>query len=159
MPINQANSLPAGDRIALMRREDLAAVYQLECASQSDPWSLRHFADELDSMVGTLDLYWCGEQLAGFLCSWLIAGELQIQNLATLPEMRRRGIAARLLNHAIARSRPHGLNSIWLEVRVSNRAAITLYERFGFSVNGTRSAYYPDGEDALIMTCRQCCSR
>ncbi len=137
-----------------MQREDLAVVHQLECASQADPWSLQHFADELDSRVATLDLYWCGKQLAGFLCSWLIAGELQIQNLATLPQMRRRGIAARLLDHAIARSRQQGLNSVWLEVRVSNRAAIALYERFGFSVNGTRSAYYADGEDALIMNCQ-----
>ncbi len=138
-----------------MQREDLAAVHQLECASQPDPWSLRHFADELDSRIATLDLYWCGQQLAGFLCSWLIAGELQIQNLATLPQLRRRGIAASLLSHAIARSREQGLNSIWLEVRISNRAAIALYQRFGFSANGTRSAYYADGEDALIMTYQQ----
>ena len=138
-----------------MQREDLAAVHQLECASQSDPWSLQHFADELDSRVATLDLYWCGEQLAGFLCSWLIAGELQIQNLATLPQMRRRGIAARLLSQAIARSREQGLTSVWLEVRASNRPAIALYERFGFSASGTRSSYYHDGEDALIMTCTQ----
>lgn len=138
-----------------MRRDDLAAVHQLECASQSDPWSLRHFADELDSRIATLELYWCGQQLAGFLCSWLIAGELQIQNLATLPQLRRRGIAASLLSHAIARSREQGLNSIWLEVRISNRAAIALYQRFGFSANGTRPAYYADGEDALIMTYQQ----
>lgn len=154
MQIKQTHTLPDGDRIALMQRADLIAVHQLECASQPDPWSLQHFADELDSRVATLDLYWCGETLAGFLCSWLIAGELQIQNLATLPQMRRRGVAARLLTHAIARSREQGLNAIWLEVRVSNQAAIALYERFGFSINGTRPAYYADGEDALIMTCQ-----
>ena len=135
-----------------MQPEDLVAVHQLECASQPDPWSLQHFADELDSRVATIDLYWCREQLAGFLCTWLIADELQVQNLATLPQMRRQGIAAKLLAHAIARSRKQGLSSIWLEVRVSNRPAIALYEGFGFSANGTRPSYYPDGEDALIMT-------
>ena len=152
MQTNQSIILPAGDSITPMQQTDLAAVHQLECASQSDPWSLQHFADELDTKVATVDLYWCQEQLAGFLCSWLIAGELQIQNLATLPSMRRRGIAVHLLEHAILRSRAKGLTSIWLEVRVSNQPAIALYERFGFSVNGTRSAYYADGEDALIMT-------
>ena len=152
MQINQTNTLPAGDRITLMQRDDLVAVHQLECASQSDPWSSQHFVDELESRVATIDLYWCGERLAGFLCSWLIAGELQIQNLATLPQMRRRGIAAKLLAHAIERSQEQGLTSVCLEVRVTNKPAITLYERFGFTLDGTRPSYYPDGEDALLMT-------
>ena len=152
MHINLATNLPDGDKIAPLRRTDLAAVHKLECASQSDPWSLQHFADELDNPVASVDLYWCQEELVGFLCSWLIAGELQIQNLATLPRLRRRGIAVHLLEHVIRRSRAAGLMSIWLEVRLSNAPAIALYERFGFSACGRRSAYYPDGEDALIMT-------
>jgi ribosomal-protein-alanine N-acetyltransferase len=140
-----------GDRIAPMQRSDLARVHQLECISQEEPWSLQHFADELDNPVASVDLYWHHDEVVGFLCSWLIAGELQIQNLATLPAMRRRGIAARLLEHVIARSSALALTSVWLEVRVGNKPAITLYERFGFSACGNRSAYYPDGEDALIM--------
>ncbi len=153
----QSTPLPDGDRIVPMQQADLAVVHQLECASQQDPWSRQHFSEELDNPVSTVDLYWCPGRhqspspLAGFLCSWLIAGELQIQNLATLPAMRRRGIAARLLEHAIARSRKSGLTSIWLEVRDSNTPAIELYKRFGFSACGKRSAYYPDGEDALLM--------
>jgi len=145
-------TLPVGDRIGPMERSDLSAVRQLECASQPDPWSLQHFADELDNPVASVDLYWCEDHLAGFLCSWLIAGELQIQNLATLPTMRRRGIAVRLLEHVIARSRRAGLTAVWLEVRLNNSPAITLYERLGFVPCGKRKAYYPDGEDALIMT-------
>jgi ribosomal-protein-alanine N-acetyltransferase len=151
MQANQTITLPAGDRIAPMQQADLAAVHQLECASQDDAWSLQHFSDELKNPVASVDLYWCQNELAGFLCSWLIAGELQIQNLATLPAMRRKGVAVRLLQHVIARSRKSGLTAIWLEVRVSNAPAIALYERFCFSANGKRSAYYPDGEDALIM--------
>lgn len=152
MPIYSSTILPDGDRIMPMQHEDLAAVHRLECASQPDPWSLQHFEDELASEVATVDLYWCRQELAGFLCTWFIAGELQIQNLVTLPQFRRRGIAASLLEHAIERSRLEGLSSIWLEVRASNQPAIKLYERFGFSTNGTRSSYYPDGEDALMMT-------
>jgi len=138
-----------------MRPDDLAAVHTLECASQPDPWSRQHFADELANPVAAVDLYWCGNELAGYLCTWLIAGELQIQNLATAPRFRRRGIAARLLGEVIARSRGGGLTSICLEVRAGNAAAIALYERFGFIADGRRRAYYPDGEDALLMTCRQ----
>ncbi len=135
-----------------MQRSDLAAVQRLECASQKEPWNLQHFTDELENPVASVDLYWHNNQLGGFLCTWLIAGELQIQNLATLPAMRRCCVAVRLLEYVIARSKIVGLTSIWLEVRVSNTPAIALYERFGFSADGKRSEYYPDGEDALIMT-------
>ncbi len=152
MQNNQTTSLPEGDSIEPMQRADLIAVHQLECAGQSEPWSLQHFADELDNPIASVLLYWQRRQLAGFICSWLVAGELQIQNLATLPALRRRGVAARLLESVITRSRAAGLASVWLEVRESNTAAIALYEGFGFSVCGKRSAYYVDGEDALIMT-------
>ncbi|MCK4509620.1 MAG: ribosomal protein S18-alanine N-acetyltransferase [Desulfuromonadales bacterium] len=153
--MNSSTPLPDGDSIEQMQQGDLALVHQLECASQQEPWSLQNFADELNNPVATVDLYWHHDQLTGFLCTWLIAGELQIQNLAILPAMRRCGVAARLLEHVIARSKIADLTSIWLEVRVSNRPAIALYERFGFSAGGKRSAYYPDGEDALIMTSQQ----
>jgi len=144
--------LPAGETIRAMRQADLAAVHALECASQPDPWTRQHFADELANPVAAVDLYWCGAELAGYLCSWLIAGELQVQNLATAPRFRCRGIAARLLGHVIARGRDRGLEAVCLEVRAGNAAAIALYERFGFVAGGRRKAYYPDGEDALLMT-------
>lgn len=136
-----------------MQAADLEAVHRLECASQQTPWSLTHFAQELANPVAAVDLYWRGPELAGFLCCWLVAGELQIQNLATTPALRREGVAARLLSHVLARAVRQGEPiSAWLEVRLGNRPAIALYERFGFFVSGLRKAYYPDGEDALIMT-------
>lgn len=135
-----------------MTLADLSAVHLLECASQHDPWSKQHFADEFANPVAKIDLYWCQDVLAGFLCSWLVAGELQIQNLATLPDMRRRGVAARMLEYVFERSRRSGLDLASLEVRASNKAAIDLYQKFGFVAAGRRSAYYPDGEDALLMT-------
>ena len=134
-----------------MRQPDLDSVCQLECESQSHPWSRQHFIDELSNSVSTIDLYWIGETLAGFLCSWLIAGELQVQNVAVRTDLRRRGIARSLIEHVIERSKSSGLTSVWLEVRVGNSAAIALYEKFGFEKSGIRQAYYPDGEDALVM--------
>jgi ribosomal-protein-alanine N-acetyltransferase len=152
MHSNRLTNLPDGDKIVPLCPDDLAAVHELETASQSDPWNIQHFADELENAVASVDLYWHQDELAGFICSWLIDGELQILNLATLPSLRRRGIALHLLEHVITRSHGVGLTSAWLEVRLSNVPAIALYKRFGFTVCGMRSAYYPDGEDGLIMT-------
>ena len=151
MAVDDKAELPEGEMILPMRSADLDVVCQLERDSQSHPWSQQHFVDELNNPVASIDLYWVKDTLAGFFCSWLIADELQIQNVATLPDMRRRGIAARLMEHVIARSSLSGVTSICLEVRLSNKAAIALYKRFGFESSGTRPAYYPDGEDALVM--------
>ncbi len=97
----QTRQMPAGDRIIPMTESDLSRVHQLECSSQQEPWSLQHFSDELNNPVASVALYMCGDKLAGFLCTWLIAAEMQIQNIAVVPEMRRKGIAVRLLEHAI----------------------------------------------------------
>ena len=144
--------LPDNERIKPMRPDDLDAVCLLESATQSDPWTRQHFIDEMNNPVASVDLYWSGDQVAGFVCTWLIAGEMQLQNIATLPAMRRRGIAARLLQHVICCGMRQSLHSVQLEVRASNEPAIAMYRRFGFTVTGMRQRYYPDGEDALLMT-------
>jgi len=143
--------LPGNEVIRPMTAADLAPVFALECASQQVPWSQEHFAAELVNPCARIDLCWRDGMLVGFLCSWLIAGELQIQNLATSPAFRRQGVAARLLTYVLECSREAGMDTAWLEVRAGNAAAIALYERFGFRTVSRRGGYYADGEDALVM--------
>ena len=122
-----------------------------KCAAQATPWSEEHFRAELANPCARIDLCWRGGELAGFICWWLVAGEVQIQNVATAPACRRQGVAAALLARVFAQCREAGFEAAWLEVRVGNRAAIALYERFGFTVVGRRPNYYADGEAALVM--------
>lgn len=137
-----------------MTADDLGSVHALERSAQQNPWSLAQFAQELDNPVARVDLCLRNGELAGFLCSWWIAGELQIQNVATAPAFRRQGVAARLLGEVMGRALGAGLEAAWLEVRTGNAAAIALYERFGFRAAGVRPRYYADGEDALMMCYR-----
>ncbi len=109
------------------------------------------FRQELASPLSRIDLFLDKGQLGGYLCSLFVAGELTILNVVTAPRMRRRGVARTLLNNAIERSRHEGLEKAFLEVRRSNRAAIALYETFGFRTHAVRRKYYADGEDALLM--------
>jgi ribosomal-protein-alanine N-acetyltransferase len=138
-------------RILPMQAEDLPEVLAIEQRSYPFPWSGDQFYQELQNPVARIDLLWCGDQLAGYLCSWLIVGELQILNVATAPEFRRQGIARMLLEHAFRTAAEKGLERAWLEVRVSNQAAIDLYEKQGFVADMHRTGYYRDGEDALLM--------
>ena len=73
-------------------------------------------------------------------------------NVAVDPERQRRGIATRLIERLFELTRDDERRGYTLEVRVSNDAAITLYESLGFEPRGIRRGYYTDNrEDALIM--------
>ena len=138
-----------------MAIDDLDQVVAVERLCHAHPWSAELFKRELANPVSSVDLLWFGETLAGFLCSWMVAGELEILNVATAPDCRRRGVAAALLRHVFSRARRQGLESAFLEVRVGNIGAIDLYRKFGFTVVSRRSDYYADGEDALLMQWRE----
>ncbi len=117
----------------------------------SDAWTADHFNAELEQSFSSLDGCEIDGRLIAYICYWLVAGEMQVLNVAVEPAYRRRGIAAILLTQALARCRQQGLISAWLEVRAGNIAAIELYQQFGFTVEGRRRRYYRDGEDALLM--------
>ncbi|MBD1399175.1 ribosomal protein S18-alanine N-acetyltransferase [Pelovirga terrestris] len=132
-------------------RRDIDVLLAIEQECYRFPWSRRQFVDELDNPIAALDVAVVDHQLAGYLCSWLICGELQIQNLATSPHYRRCGIGQALLTYVIERSQQQGLLAAWLEVRENNQAAINLYQACGFKLQGRRKKYYQDGEDALLL--------
>ncbi|SHI74378.1 [SSU ribosomal protein S18P]-alanine acetyltransferase [Malonomonas rubra DSM 5091] len=134
-----------------LEEKDLPAVLQVEQQSYPHPWSSGQFRQELNNAVSSVELLWHDEQLAGYICYWLIAGEMQILNVATAPEFRRQGVGSRLLQHAFDRCASRGLERAWLEVRTGNAAAIALYRKHGFVADVVRSGYYRDGEDALLM--------
>jgi [ribosomal protein S18]-alanine N-acetyltransferase len=77
--------------------------------------------------------------------------EAEILNIDTVPSHRRRGLAASLLAEAFAWCAQNNRSAVWLEVRASNEAAISLYRKTGFLAISTRTRYYADGEDALVM--------
>jgi ribosomal-protein-alanine N-acetyltransferase len=83
----------------------------------------------------------------------MVADEVHLLAIATHPDHRRRGVAARLLDHLLAVARAHTARIVTLEVRRTNAPAIALYERRGFKRVGVRPAYYQeDNEDAVVMT-------
>ncbi len=92
------------------------------------------------------------EQVVAVFSGWLIAGELEIDNIAVLPTFRHRGIASTLLRRAFEIVLEKGSHRAILEVRSNNHPACVLYEKFGFTVVGRRKNYYQNpSDDALIM--------
>lgn len=85
-------------------------------------------------------------------CFWAILEEAHITLLAVHPDYRRLGLGQAMLLTLLQAAHRRQLERATLEVRVSNQAAIALYEKFGFQTAGTRKRYYQDtGEDALVL--------
>ena len=89
---------------------------------------------------------------AAYVGAHVAADEASINNVATDPQYRRRGLAEALLRELMARAEKQGVRKYSLEVRVGNAAAIALYTKLGFEPVGVRRRYYSHPqEDALIM--------
>lgn len=110
------------------------------------------FEKELTNRISYYKVAVCGEIPIGFIGIWNIAGECDIIDIAVDIKYRRRGVAYRLMQDVIGYCRDNGYSAIHLEVRESNFAAISLYEKAGFKRVGFREKYYSDGENAVLMT-------
>jgi [ribosomal protein S18]-alanine N-acetyltransferase len=138
----------------LRETDDLADVVALEAASFTNPWSREVLERDLRNtdVVRVYALRDTGGTLLGFCGCWFVSDELHINTLAIAEPARRRGHATRLLRFVLAEALAAGLTRATLEVRRSNDAALRLYDRFGFSVEGIRPDYYTQPvEDALIL--------
>ncbi|HKY15509.1 MAG TPA: ribosomal protein S18-alanine N-acetyltransferase [Microthrixaceae bacterium] len=136
-----------------MRKRHLRGVSRIEQQVNHRPWSSSLFAGELRlptsrHYVVALD----GSVVVGFGGLMYTGFEAHITNVAAHPDRRREQIATRMMLCLFADCRRREVDEATLEVRVTNEAAIELYQRFGFAPGGIRRNYYSDiGEDALIM--------
>jgi [ribosomal protein S18]-alanine N-acetyltransferase len=93
-----------------------------------------------------------GEAIAGLVVVSLAPPEAELEVIAVGAAFRRQGIGKELLDEAVHRAQAAGIREIYLEVRESNREAISLYRRRGFIAVGRRPRYYVDPiEDATLL--------
>jgi [ribosomal protein S18]-alanine N-acetyltransferase len=133
--------------------DDLDAIEEIERVSYPTPWSRSMFAGELAKPSSiSLGAYDPAGALVGYLIISRYVDAWHVMNVAVAPAHRRQGIAAALLERLFEVTARDTSRGYTLEVRVSNAAAIRLYERLGFRARGVRRGYYTDNrEDALIM--------
>jgi [ribosomal protein S18]-alanine N-acetyltransferase len=137
-----------------LRLRDLGAIERIERRSYPTPWSRSMFAGELTKSssvcLGAYDTD--GDELVGYLIISRYVDAWHVMNVAVAPDYRGQGIATLLLARLFELTAGDGRRGYTLEVRVSNNAAIRLYEKLGFKARGVRRGYYTDNrEDALIM--------
>jgi len=140
--------------IVELDRSHLETCLKIERKCFSEPWTRAMLEGEFAQPTSLLWGWLEGPErdLVGYTVGWLIFEDFHVANLAVLPEWRRNGIGRLLLKHALAWAVEHEAARALLEVRESNRAAVSLYREMGFSLLGTRPKYYrAPTEDALIL--------
>jgi len=142
-----------------MTASDLEAVLRIERESFDAPWDRDQFLAPVGGDGLPLDLILAIEspgnrgRIAGYASAWIVAGEMQINNIAMAKECRRQGLGTRMLRHLLDEAVRQGCAEVSLEVSRANQGAIRMYEACGFRKVGIRKAYYRNsGEDALILT-------
>lgn len=119
------------------------------------PWSAAIFREELS---GPGRFYFGAQllsatappQLVGYAGIALLGDGLELMTIGTDPKFQGQGVARALMDNICHIADTMG-KPINLEVRVGNTAAVSLYEKYGFSHSGVRPRYYPGGIDAHVM--------
>ena len=131
---------------------DVSGIAAIEEICFSDPWCERDILGYVSTEGGMCFVALREGRVIAYILGRLIAPEAEIYRIAVLPEERRRGVGYRLLDLAMKTERGRGLETVFLEVRSENTAAINLYTAYGFERAGIRKKYYKDPvDDAIIM--------
>ena len=140
-------------RIRKMKTTDLAEVLALEQKIYEYPWTQGIFDDCM--VVG----YYCWvcedkDKVFGYGIMAVAVDEAHIMNLCIDPEFQGQGWGRKVLELMIETARRNFADTLLLEVRPSNKAALALYENNGFNEIGVRKEYYPGKkgrEDAVML--------
>ena len=146
--------LQSVDDAGSVTERDAEALLALEAATQERPLALATLLRESGPHGVVLlarDVADGEGMLVGFASARLSVDEVDVIRLAVDADQRRRGTGRALLDGLVSWAEEVGAAAVVLEVRAGNVAAQQLYGAAGFTQDGRRPHYYPDGEDALLL--------
>ncbi len=132
--------------------EDILRISEMEqeCFPQ-EPWSYKMLVSsfQTESFFGLVAED--DGEIAGYGGITVAADSADVDNIAVAEQYRRGGVGTAILNGLCNLAASKGAKEIFLEVRVSNSAAMSMYLKCGFKGAYARTRYYSDGEDCLVM--------
>ena len=141
-------------RLSPMHESQVDEVMEIERRAYEFPWTEGIFRDCLKAGYSMWVVRERGGPVIAYAVMTMAVGEAHILNVAVDPQVRRRGLGRFALSHLLTVARAAHTTIVLLEVRRSNKAAIRLYQAFGFQQIGTRRGYYPgvdQREDAFVL--------
>lgn len=135
--------------------EVLTQLYQVEVSAHQDPWTLDDIAATFSDNTRCIGLY-LKEELIGFAVICIVVDEAELYTIGVCKKYQGLGLGRKLLGATLQECLQLGATRCFLEVRVSNEVALHLYDRYGFTITGTRKNYYQGSggnppEDAFTM--------
>lgn len=125
---------------SIVSRIHIAAFSELEQSGWSE--------QSVDSLAATdgaaLIAAFEGEHMAGFILTRSAADEAELLTIAVDPSFQRSGLASQLINAAKQELKKNAVESLFLEVRRDNTAALACYKKLGFEKISVRRNYYTD---------------
>ena len=132
---------------------DIPRILEIERGAISPPWTHGALLGEIYREDSFFAVAACSPRfLVGFAILRQMGSEGELLQIAVDKAARRRGAADALMASALRFARGRALESVFLEVRAGNAAALALYKKHGFKPVRTRKGYYSDPlEDAVVM--------
>lgn len=139
-------------KIIPLKKSDAQGIENIEKACFAHPWSQKAIEASFDNNTVFLGAL-CNNEIVGYCGIQTVCDEGYVTNIAVLDNYRKNGIGKALVDGLVCIAKEQALSFLTLEVRVSNKNAISLYKKSGFENMGTRKNFYRDPkEDAYIMT-------
>jgi ribosomal-protein-alanine N-acetyltransferase len=146
--MNNISIVYSADTISLHKQ-----AYSIFCGHRDSPWQFTTFEKALmlpNSLIAIIN-----NECVGYALITVVLGEVEIEDICALPDLRRQGIASTLLSHVISDANRRCDDSILLEVAQQNKPAQALYEKHGFAPITIRKNYYRLAnntfDDALLL--------
>jgi ribosomal-protein-alanine N-acetyltransferase len=133
--------------------DDASNIYDIEIRVHQKPWTYVMLQQSLEGE----HLCWKlleGNQLVGYMIVMQVMEQFELLNIAVADSHQTKGLGNYLIKALKNQADKKSVKTIFLEVRESNKPAVSLYQKHGFLQVGKRKNYYVDDnrkEDALIM--------
>lgn len=139
-------------KIRPWKYEDILRISEIEkeCFPK-DAWTYKMLASAFGTETFSGLVAEDGGEIIGYGGYTAAVDTADIDNIAVVEDYRRSGVAKTIIAELCKKAKKQGIKKLFLEVRVSNYAAMSLYLKCGFKGAYARLRYYPDGEDCLMM--------
>lgn len=132
---------------------DILRISEIEKECFPDePWSFQMLASSFDSENFYGLAVEDGGEIIGYGGITVTFDTADIANVAVTEAFRKSGVGSSILRELLSIAKKKGAEKVFLEVRVSNSPAMSMYLKYGFRGVYARTRYYSNGEDCIVMT-------
>ena len=139
-------------KIRKCKYEDILSVSELEKECfKGESWSFGTIASAFENPAYSMFVAEEDGEVIGYGCISTVCDSCDLENVLVAEEYRKSGVGTAIVQALLGEAKERGAEKVFLEVRVSNGAAMRLYLACGFVGVYARTRYYSDGEDCLVM--------